>query len=76
MDAGENGDRGADVSDRARPMTSWPGFEKLGDDGGPEVAGRSGDEYLHGNAPYLSNGYVTIRSQTTPPTIVVSAIAL
>ncbi len=26
-----------------------PGFEQLGDNGGPDVAGRSGDEYPHGN---------------------------
>jgi hypothetical protein len=26
-----------------------PGSEQLRDNGGPDVAGRSGDEYLHGN---------------------------
>jgi hypothetical protein len=34
-----------------------PGFEKLGDNGGPDVAGRSGDEYPHGDTSCFRQGH-------------------
>ena len=41
----------AEASERARPSDLVPGGEQLGDDGGADPAGRSGDEDTHGEPP-------------------------